>query len=57
MKSTNTGEIVGVEDGEAEWLLDVLEELFDFYYVAPARATSRRDALNKKLVDLGKKPV
>jgi len=54
MKSTSTGTIVEVEDGEAEWLLDVLEELMDFYYVAPARAKAKRDALNQKLQDMGK---
>ena len=57
MKSTNTGAIVEVEEGEAEWLLDVLEELIDFYYVAPAKASERRDALNKKLAALGKPPL
>ena len=30
IKSTSIGEIVEVEENEAEWLLDVLEELFDF---------------------------
>ena len=54
MKSTSSGEIVDVEEGEAEWLLEVLEELFGHYYVAPARAAARREALNKKLEDLGK---
>ena len=29
-KSVNTGEIVAVEPGEAEWCLDTLEILFDF---------------------------
>ena len=57
LKSTNTGQIVDVEDGEAEWLLDVLEDLFEFYYVAPAKATARRVALNKKLADIGKPPL
>jgi Domain of unknown function (DUF4145) len=54
MKTKNSGEIVDVEDGEAEWLLDVLEELMDFYYVGPARASLKRAALNQKLKDLGK---
>ena len=36
IKSTNTGLIVAVEEGEAEWNLDVLEQLFAFYYVQPA---------------------
>jgi hypothetical protein len=54
MKSKNSGEIVDVEDNEAEWLLEVLEELFEHYYVAPARAAGRRSALNQKLADAGK---
>lgn len=57
LKSTNSGEIVEVEDGEAEWLLDVLEELMDFYYVAPQRAAKRRASLNEKLKDIGKPPL
>jgi len=54
LKSTSSGQIVEVEEGEAEWLLDVLEELFDFYYVAPIKAGKRRAALNAKLTSLGK---
>ena len=57
MKSQHTGDIVDVEEGEAEWLLDVLEGLFDFYYVAPAQAASKRAALNAKLASLGKPPL
>ena len=43
-----------VEDNEAEWLLDVLEGLFDFYFVQPQRSKAKRDALDKKLKDTGK---
>jgi hypothetical protein len=53
-KSSSTGEIVEVEPGEAEWNLEVLEMLFDFYYVQPDVIRSRREALNKKLEDSGK---
>ncbi len=53
-KSKTTGEILPVELGEAEWTLDTLEGLFDFYFVQPARTQERRDALNKKLADAGK---
>lgn len=38
IKDTHTGTIVDVEPDEAEWNLNVLEQLFDFYYVQPARA-------------------
>jgi len=54
IKSTNTGEIVDVEPEEAEWLLDVLEGLFDFYFVQPALIQKKKDELNQKLRDAGK---
>lgn len=57
IKSTSTGEVVPVEPGEAEWLLEVLEGLFEFYLVQPARSRARREALNKKLSDAGKPPI
>jgi hypothetical protein len=57
IKSKNTGEIVDVEPGEAEWTLDVLEGLFDHYFVQPAILAKKRDALNKKLQDVGKPPM
>lgn len=57
IKSNSTGEIVDVEPHEAEWNLDVLESLFDFYYVLPAKAQAKREALNKKLTDSGKSAV
>jgi hypothetical protein len=57
LKSTNTGEILDVEPGEAEWLLDVLESLFDFYFVAPAMRAAKRAALNQKLGEAGKPPM
>jgi hypothetical protein len=54
MKSKNTGDIVDVEAGEAEWNLDVLEMLFDFYFVQPEIAAKRKAELNKKLSEAGK---
>jgi hypothetical protein len=56
-KDTSTGEIVEVEPGEAEWLLELLEGLFDFYFVAPAETQKRRDALNTKLKAAGKPTI
>ncbi len=46
-----------VELDEAEWSLDVLESLFDFYFVQPARAKAKRDALNQNLADAKKLPL
>lgn len=57
LKSTSTGEILRVEEGEADWNLETLVELFDFYFVAPARAAERQAALNARLADAGKPPM
>ena len=54
MKSVNTGDILPVEPHEAEWNLDVLESLFDFYFVQPALLLAKRNALNNKLAAAGK---
>lgn len=57
LKDTNTGEIVAVEPGEADWLLEVLEALFDFTFVQPKRLEARRQGLNDKLSNMGKPPL
>jgi len=57
IKSKVTGAIVDVEVGEAEWNLDVLESLFDFYFVEPMKAAKRKAQLNKKLRDAGKPEI
>ena len=54
IKSTASGEVIDVEPGEAEWNLDVLESLFDFYFVQPAALRKKQDALNAKLKEAGK---
>jgi hypothetical protein len=57
LKNTNTGEIIDVENGEAEWLLEVLEAMFDYLFVQPQKLKKRKDKLNKKLKDIGKPPM
>ena len=57
MKSKSTGEILPVEPNEAEWNLDVLEALFDFYYVQPSIIAAKRQKLNEKLREAGKPPM
>jgi hypothetical protein len=57
IKSKSTGEIVDVELGEAEWNLDVLESIFDFYFVQPELLKRKKAALDKKLADAGKPPM
>jgi len=57
IKSTSTSAIVDVEPGEAEWNLETLELLFDYYFVRPRVLEEKRAALNKKLADAGKPPL
>jgi hypothetical protein len=57
LKDTLSSSIEAVEPHEAEWNLEVLEELFDFYYVQPERSKQKRAALDAKLAALGKPPM
>ena len=54
MKSQQSGEILDVLPGEAEWTIDVLEELFDFYFVRPEQRKKKREALDQRLKEAGK---
>jgi hypothetical protein len=56
-KDVSTGAVVNVEEGEAEYDLEVLEDLFDAYYIEPQRDAQRKADLNQKLRSAGKKPV
>lgn len=57
IKSTDSGQVVDVEPGEAEALLDLLDQLFDHYFVRPARRAAQRARLNEKLAAAGKPPL
>jgi hypothetical protein len=48
-KSTATGDYLEVEPGEAEWGLDILDGLFDFYFVQPAKTAARKAAFDARL--------
>lgn len=54
IKDINSGEIIDVEPEEAEFCLDILESLFDFFYVQPAESKAKKDKLEKKLIASGK---
>ena len=56
-KDKNTGLIVEVEEGEAEWNLDVLEDLFDHFFVKEVKRRQRIQDANKKLKAAGKPPL
>ena len=44
-----TGEVLDVEPGEAEWMISVVEMLFDHYYVQPAKYARQGEALQTKI--------
>jgi len=49
-----TLQIIPTETGEAEWCLEILEAMFDHYYVRPAIARAKKVALDAKLKTAGK---
>ncbi|HEX7059694.1 MAG TPA: DUF4145 domain-containing protein [Solirubrobacterales bacterium] len=57
IKDSETEAVTEVEEGEAEWLLELLEELLDTFFVAPAKRKIRRHVLNEKLKAAGKNPL
>jgi len=51
-----TLQVIPVEPEEAEWCLEILDEMFDHYYVKPALAAVRKAALDVRLAAAGKPP-
>lgn len=51
-----TLQIIDVEPQEAEWCLEIVEEMFQHFYVRPAQAAARKAALDAKLKSAGKPP-
>lgn len=49
-------QIIEVEPEEAGWCLEILEEMFDHFYVRPFQAKARKAALDAKLKSAGKPP-
>lgn len=47
-------QIIDVEPHEAEWCLEIIEDMFEHFYVRPAEAAARKAALNAKLGAAGK---
>jgi hypothetical protein len=52
-----TLQIIDVEPHEAEWCLEILEALFDHFYVGPAAAKKKKAELDAKLKAAGKPPT
>lgn len=52
----NAGHIINVEPSEAEWCIEILDELFDHFYIKPAYAAKRKAELDAKLASANKPP-
>ncbi|GEO87147.1 hypothetical protein GCM10007920_30620 [Ciceribacter naphthalenivorans] len=51
-----TLQIIDVDPEEAEWCLEILEEMFEHFYERPAVAAAKKAALDAKLAAAGKPP-
>jgi Domain of unknown function (DUF4145) len=49
-----TLQVIDVEAAEAEWCLEIIEELFEHFYVGPAIAKAKKAALDAKVAAAGK---
>lgn len=52
-----TLQVIDVDPHEGEWCLEIIEDLFEHFYVGPAAAKAKKDALNAKLAAAGKPPA
>ena len=57
MQDTQTGEIIDVQPAEAEYLLGIIESLFDHYFELPEKLRLNKEAINAKLKAAGKKEM
>jgi uncharacterized protein DUF4145 len=51
-----TLQVIDVEPHEAEWCLEIIEDLFEHFYVGPVVAKLKKAALDAKLTAAGKPP-
>ena len=56
-KDLTTGEILETTLEEASWTLDVVESLFDYFIIGPAKDAARRAEMAKKMQQAGRKPI
>ncbi len=51
-----TLQVIEIDPEEAEWCLEILEEMFEHFYERPAMAAAKKAALDAKLAAAGKPP-
>jgi hypothetical protein len=50
-------DIIDVSREEAEWTLDILDSLFDYFVLAPERNRKIREGMDQKIADARRKPI
>jgi len=50
-------ELVETARDEAEWALSIIDRLFDWFIVAPAKDAAMREAINAKRIAAGQQPI
>jgi len=56
-KKDGVGQIIDVSREDAEWTLDLLDRLFDYFVIEPERDKKLRAAWDKNLQEAGRKPI
>jgi hypothetical protein len=56
-QKNDQAEIIDVSRDEAEWTLDILDRLFDYFIVDPEKNRKMREGFDKKLGDAGRRPI
>lgn len=56
-QTNGNAEVIDVTGEEASWTLDVVERLFDYFIVAPARDRQLREGIDAKLKEAGRKEI
>jgi hypothetical protein len=49
--------IINVDKAEAEWTLKIIDDLFEYFIVAPQKDKEMRKAIDKKLADASRKAI
>ncbi|MCH8222546.1 MAG: DUF4145 domain-containing protein [Chloroflexi bacterium] len=56
-KTDVEGQIIDIESEEAEWTLDVIDNLFDYFIIGPERDADRRAGVTQKMEQAGRRPI
>lgn len=56
-KVNDQAQIVDVDGKEAEWTLEILDQLFDYFIISPEKNRTMRAAIDEKLNEAHRKPI